>query len=288
MKKKFSVALSTQKHDVLTKHLLRNPGNEDLCFALWKPSEGHTRYTGLITEIVLPLAGDRNLHVNASFNPKYFERVLRMAAEKDAGIIFLHSHLTPGWQGMSFDDVQAELQMAGSVFAVTSLPLIGMTVGTDGAWSARRWDKTASRKFDPTWAVSVRTVGDILNATFYDKLMPRPKFKEDFARTLSAWGDEAQARLMRLHVVVVGVGSVGSVVAEALAMMGVQRITLIDFDIFKKINRDRSVGVTKNDLGKSKVSVIASHLEKVATADDFQVKTVDYSIVELEGFLAAL
>ncbi len=38
---------------------------------------------------------------------------------------------------MSDDDVQAEHKMAGVVHALTDLPLVGLTVGTDGTWSGR-------------------------------------------------------------------------------------------------------------------------------------------------------
>ena len=44
------------------------------------------------------------------------------------------------------------------------------------------------------------------------------------------WGPDASERLAQSHVVVVGVGGVGSWSVEALARSGIGRLTLIDFD----------------------------------------------------------
>ena len=62
-------------------------------------------------------------------------------------------------------------------------------------------------------------------------------------RTISAWGPEVQDDLARIHVGVIGAGSVGSVIAEGLARMGIERITIFDFDIVEEHNRDRLLHV---------------------------------------------
>jgi molybdopterin/thiamine biosynthesis adenylyltransferase len=281
---KFSVAMSTETNRKLTKHLLLRPYLEDLCFALWNPSEGSSRFTALIAEVVFPELGDRNQHGNVSYNPQYIERVLKLATERNAGIALLHNHITPGWQGMSDDDFRAEQSIAGSVLAVTGLPIVGLTLGTDGSWSSRVWKKTAPRVFSPNWCENVRVIGDALSVTFCDDLQPKPEFREEFIRTVSAWGPLVQADLMRLNIGVVGLGSVGSVVAESLARMGVQNITLMDFDEIKRLNLDRTLNATLEDVGKSKVSVAAGRLRKNATAKNFQVIETEYSVIESNGF----
>src|SRR5580658_9658156 len=104
----YSVAISELDDNVLCSHLIRNDGQEDLCFALYNPSQGKIRLSGLISKVILPEAGDRNVHGNVSFNSQYFDRVTKIALETECGICFLHSHPSNGWQGMSYDDIKAE------------------------------------------------------------------------------------------------------------------------------------------------------------------------------------
>lgn len=285
---RYSVAIATLVDQIARKHLLRGDGQEDLCFGLWHPSQGSGRFSGVITEMVLPQPSERQVHGNASFLPAYVERVAALAAGKKAGIAFLHSHLGPGWQGMSNDDIIAEKRLAPVAQGASALPLIGLTLGTDGAWSARFWEKRAPREYERRWCESVRVVGDALRVTYYDTLMPVPKLGTELTRTISAWGERKQSDLARLHVGVVGAGSVGCLVAEALARMGVRRVMLIDFDAVEQVNLDRLLHATKMDIGKAKVAVLAKALEKSATAPDFSVLPLEYSVVEEAGFRAAL
>lgn len=286
----YSAAIPSKVNDQFLAHLLRDDGQEDLCFALWYPSQGKKRTTALMQRVILPNQGEWDVHSNASFLPEYLERVIALALEHNSGIAFFHSHLGPGWQGMSEDDVMAEERMAATVQASTGLPLLGMTLGTDGAWSARFWHKLAPRKYARKWCSTVRVVGEMLKITFNDQLVPDFESKPELSRTISAWGEAEQQTLMKMNVGIVGAGSVGSMVAEALVRMGIGHITLIDFDSVEQINLDRLLHASRLDalLQKSKVEVIAQGLKKSATTHPFQVETFENSIVEPEGFAAAL
>lgn len=246
--------------------------------------------TGLVAKLVLPLEGERRVHGNASFLPHYFERALDEAAQAGAGLAFFHSHPGPGWQGMSDDDVIAEQSHAAAVKAATGMPLLGMTIGTDEAWSARFWEKTAPRTYQRRWCSHVRIVGERLALTYYDRLLPRPRPKEALKRTVSAWGEQVQADLSRLTIGVVGAGSVGAIVAEALARTGIAHVKLIDFDGVETVNLDRLLHATIEDAERhlAKTEVLARALRKSATADHFQVDEIEYSIGEEEGYRSAL
>jgi molybdopterin-synthase adenylyltransferase len=286
----YSVAIAEELDEALLLHLIRRDGQEDLCFALWNPSQGENRTTALIHAALFPREGERRVHGNASFLPPYFERVVEEALRENCGIAFLHSHPGPGWQDMSEDDIQAESSIAAQVFAATELPLVGLTVGSDGTWSARFWERKLPNEFIRRWCENVRSVGLQLRVSFSDSLCPPPPEIEDQVRTVSAWGYLKQANLSRLRVGVVGTGSVGAIVAEALARTGISRITLIDFDIVKRHNLDRLLHSTRLDayLASSKVSVLARGIRRSATAPDFRVHEVVNSLSEPEGFKAAL
>lgn len=288
MPSEVSVALLGHTDARLRSHLLRADGQEDLAFALWTPSIGSRRQSALIGDVVLPETGDRQVHGNVSFNREYLERACRLALAEQSGIAFLHSHPFPGWQGMSPDDIAAERRLAGAVMGVTGLPLVGMTVSNDRIWSARFWRHAHGREFRREWCASVRVIGEQLNASFADRVIPRPTFQEMFQRTVSVWGAEAHGMLARLRIGIVGLGSVGALVAETLARMGLTRFTLIDFDRVEPHNLDRLVTATANDIGRRKVDVAADRIRTVATADKVDVTAIPFSVVESDGYRAAL
>lgn len=286
-----SVAMSTKTHRALVGHLLQHYAHrrqEDLCFALWRPSQGRSRLTALVSEIILPKEDERKLHGNVSFEGHFFERALAMAIETGAGLVFLHSHPSPGWQGMSRDDVVAEERLAPRVFAATGHPLLGMTLGTDEAWSGRFWFRRGRGQYERQWCGSVRTVGDGLNCTFHEKLAPPPPYREELRRTTSAWGEAKQRDLARLRIGVIGAGSVGGLVAEATCRQGTEDLMLIDFDIVKKHNLDRLVHATPGDIGNLKVETSAARLAAGATSSRFRVEALPLSITKEDGFRAAL
>jgi len=288
--KNYSMNMTSAIHDALVKHLIRPDGQEDLCFATYIPSTGAMRTTGIITEIILPNEGDRNVHWNVGFMPEYFERAIRIARGKKQGLVFLHSHLTPGWQGMSQDDVVAETRLAPAAFATTSLPLVGLTMGTDGACSARFWikDPYAKRSYQRFWCENVRVIGKKLSITFNDYLL-KPAFNsEQQLRTISAWGPKIQGDLSRIKIVIAGLGSVGSIIAEILARAGFSNFILIDFDLVELKNLDRCSGMFKEDVGRYKVDTVRDAILKCATSQNVNVRVEPFSICEKEGFQAAL
>ncbi len=269
--------------------LVRDDGQEDLTFALWYPSEGATRSTALVARHIGAASGDREIHGNVSFNPGYLKRALEEALRHRAGLAFLHSHPWPGWQYMSEDDVAAESRMARAGCALTGLPLIGMTTGNDGTWSARAWVAESERP-EPlmSWLPEVRVVGEALQVSRMPH-SPRPERKDEaLIRTVAAWGDGAQVELERIRVGIVGLGSVGSMVAESMARIGAQKLTLIDFDLVEAKNLDRLVTATDADVGRLKVEVTAERICSVATAAEVDVRVVPERVSHPDAYRAAL
>ena len=249
---------------------------------------GDRRESALLHTSSLPRDGERHLHGNVSFEPRYFERVCREAMARRCGIAFMHSHPFPGWQGMSDDDIRAEKKMAGAAAALTGLPLVGLTIGSDGTWSARTWKLGPDRSYERHWCQAVRIVGDGLRVDFADFLLPPPLLREEFRRTVSVWGTHAHGKLARLRVGIVGLGSVGALVAESLARMGLRCFVLIDFDRVEHHNLDRLVIATSEDFGRLKVEVAAERIKQIATAADVDITAVPCSVVEPDGYRAAL
>lgn len=280
----FSVAMTSELDRELVASLDRGPRQEDLVFAYWKPSVGSTRDTAMLVELVPPGQDDRILQGNVALTAPYLDRVLD-ARPEGCGIALLHSHLGPGWQGMSRDDVDAEMSIAGPVFGVCGLPLVGLTWGRDGSWSARRWPRVAKHQFRRQWAESVRVVGQQLRQTYHPELRPLEASTSSQVATVSVWGERVQQDLARARVGIVGLGSVGSIVAEGLSRSGFGDIRLIDMDQIEERNLDRTLGAHAADAASRalKVDVAARSLAASHTAPTFRCIPIPASVTERAG-----
>jgi len=85
-------------------------------------------------------------------------------------------------------------------------------------------------------------------------------YQERFAATGRLYGQQLIHKLQQLHIVVVGIGGVGSWAAEALARNGVGQITLIDHDTISLSNINRQIHSLDNTIGHSKVEVMKERI----------------------------
>ena len=280
---RYRVVLREVLHRQLADHLLSGlqhwDPQEEACLALWRRGDGFNRYTGILGEVVLPEAGDRNLHGNVTVHGGYLNRVLDRALKAQAGLAVLHSHPGPGWQDLSSMDDDTERKIIAPFIRETGLPLLGLTMGSDGVWSARFWQESGGGCIAPTQCTDVRWVGPRhTEADWPPDAYPPYARRPRLVRTVDSWGIEAQARLARTHVCVVGAGSVGSIVLECLARMGFEEITIIDPDLVEEKNLDRLIYADRHDMGLRKAEVAAAHVRVVTTARGPVVRSVPLSV----------
>ncbi|GAO04666.1 ThiF family adenylyltransferase [Anaeromyxobacter sp. PSR-1] len=82
-------------------------------------------------------------------------------------------------------------------------------------------------------------------------------------RTARLLGLEAMDRLARAHVVVLGIGGVGTVAAEALCRAGVGRLTLVDGERIEETNANRQLHALDGAFGEPKAEALAERLRRV-------------------------
>src|SRR5437868_2600676 len=76
-------------------------------------------------------------------------------------------------------------------------------------------------------------------------------------------GDDMMKKLFRTHVMVIGLGGVGSWAAEAIARSGVGRVTVMDFDEICITNANRQLHAVQGVVGHKKAKVMAERLQKI-------------------------
>lgn len=93
-----------------------------------------------------------------------------------------------------------------------------------------------------------------------------PDFSRRFGGIDRLYGAGALARAAAAHVVVVGIGGVGSWAAEALARSGVGTLTLIDLDHVAESNVNRQVHALEATLGAAKVTAMKERIAAINPA----------------------
>lgn len=93
--------------------------------------------------------------------------------------------------------------------------------------------------------------------------MPSSDYIERFGGIARLYGQEALQKFQQSHIVVVGIGGVGSWVAESLARSGVGELSLVDLDDICLTNTNRQIHALTGSVGKPKISVMANRLKKI-------------------------
>lgn len=86
---------------------------------------------------------------------------------------------------------------------------------------------------------------------------------EQFMREAMFYGPEAVEKLNGMHVMVLGIGGVGSYCAEALGRAGIGKLTLVDNDTVGLTNLNRQLCALHSTLGKYKSDVMADRLRDI-------------------------
>ena len=84
-----------------------------------------------------------------------------------------------------------------------------------------------------------------------------------FLRNEMLWGSESQRILEEAHVILFGLGGVGSYAAECLARAGVGELTLVDSDTVSLTNINRQLEALHSTIGRPKAEIVAERLRDI-------------------------
>jgi len=87
--------------------------------------------------------------------------------------------------------------------------------------------------------------------------------QQAFAGSQRLYSQQGVEKLQQSNVTVIGIGGVGSWVAEALARTAVGHITLIDLDDICVSNTNRQIHALSNTVGKLKVEAMAERIKLI-------------------------
>ena len=95
--------------------------------------------------------------------------------------------------------------------------------------------------------------------------------EEWLSRTEQCLGQESMEKLRNSHVMVAGLGGVGSWAAEMICRAGVGKMTIIDGDVVTAANRNRQLPALTSTEGISKAEVMGARLKDINPSLDIRV-----------------
>ena len=93
-----------------------------------------------------------------------------------------------------------------------------------------------------------------------------PDFNRRFGGVARLYGAAGLAKLQAAHIVVVGIGGVGSWAAEALARNAVGVITLVDLDNIAESNFNRQLHAVDGNIGMPKIAAMRARILSINPA----------------------
>ena len=142
----------------------------------------------------------------------------------------------------------------------------GVVVGGIGLYLLGKLSGTKSIKKREGGKDAKKTEHSPKDREAMEKLM-----REQLVRNYQYFGEEAQEKIRKSFVVVVGCGGVGSHVVNMLVRSGVSKLRVIDFDMVSLSSLNRHALAFREDVGKSKVDVLFNYLTKLNPLLDMEV-----------------
>jgi molybdopterin/thiamine biosynthesis adenylyltransferase len=105
---------------------------------------------------------------------------------------------------------------------------------------------------------------------------------ERYSRNEAMFGADGQAKIGNSRVAIVGVGGLGSHVAQQLAYLGVNHYALIDFDIVTDSSLNRLIGATAADVEARAKKVTVAERVIMAVNPPADVTPVDGSVADAD------
>lgn len=209
--------------------------------------------------------------VEAELGPEFVARVTKRSRREGTALVFVHSH--PGTEAPLFSSIDWEGEQHLRAFLAhrhPTTPHMAMVI-SEGGLRARMLGTEENLR-----VISIGEIRDVL----FDPALPDASDSEKFDRQIRAFGTTGQRELQRLRVAIVGLGGVGSIVAQQLAHLGVQDFILVEPDTLESTNLNRVANATVRDLGKPKVKIAARYIRSVAK--DSRISSINGDIIQLK------
>jgi len=189
-----------------------------------------------------------------ALTPKFIHRLITRARDERLSYLAVHNHGTDREVGFSSIDYDSHERGYPALLQISRGMPVGALVFGRRSVQADVWLNDGQRLALDEALV----VGNTLL-----RLTPGPRKLEvepegAYDRQVRMFGKSGQSLLRKCRVGIIGLGGIGSLVAEYLARLGVGHFTLIDDDRVEGLNLSRIVGATSLDAQQERAKVEVS------------------------------
>lgn len=181
--------------------------------------------------------------------PSFIHRMITRARDEKLVYLAVHNHSSDLEVGFSKVDFQSHERGYPALLQIAKGMPVGALVFGFRSLEADIWLPNHER-------LNLKVAQVIGNSI--TELRSRPEKKssflniENYDRQIKLFGSNGQFRLAKTKVVIVGLGGIGSLVAEYLSKLGIGHFVIIDDDKVETSNLSRIVGANENDVIQNK------------------------------------
>jgi len=243
-----------------TQSYLLKDHSEHLAFFLCNTGTAQGFPVFIVRDVILvddaDLEGPNGLSLHLKLEPLL--AIINRAIKSKKALVEAHSHPFSEHPSFSLVDKAGFKEFVPYVMdSLKGLPYGAIVWGKQSvsgvAWP--RWPKEDR--------VDITVVGKTLSKPGI-RLTPVAINMVRYDRQIRAFGRKTQLLVGSVRIGIVGVGGIGSHVAQQLGYLGAKDLVLVDSQVVEDTNLNRLVGATPRDIGKPKVEVISAYLKRVS------------------------
>jgi molybdopterin/thiamine biosynthesis adenylyltransferase len=272
MNNKCRIRISRQDFNIVTTHLFPGDLDEHGAVLLAGLSSTESQPTLYVREVHLAKEGIDYVQGKIGYRalaPTFIHRLITRARNERLVYLAVHNHASDLEVGFSRIDLESHERGYPALLQIAKgMPVGGLVFGRRSI-QADLWLPSGQRLLLDEAVIVGNTIQRLSpgrrNNTFNSPVHDRQ---------VRMFGQSGQAELKKCHVGIVGLGGIGSLVAEFLARLGVGRFSLIDNDRVEQSNLSRIVGASRKDAEEIVPKVIVSQRLINQANEVAQVQTI--------------
>jgi hypothetical protein len=256
--------------DALTAHLFPGDNDEHGAVLLAGISYRRAQLTLLVREIHIAREGTdyvKGKIGHRELTPTFIHRLITRARDERLVYLAVHNHGSDLRVGFSRVDLESHKRGYPALLQIARGMPVGALVLGRRSIQADIWLPDGTRAELDHAVVIGNTI---------QRLTPGPTGQQSTAadiyeRQVRMFGKAGQEELSRCRIGIIGLGGIGSLVAEYLARLGVAQFLLVDDDLIEESNLSRIVGASRSDVRARNTKVAVSERTIIQANDRAQV-----------------